>query len=196
MSETIVKRKQAQGDWGFGLPIMEGTHMSHKRKIDCWERVTLHQLLWRRNSSDTHKRDVLGMVLVMLFILLNTYITVYYTYLYLYIYYILIYTYYIYGNIYYTVILLSVFLITYYFTNNKYILNCHKNTHNSGPTSDPFRIYTTKQFWFNINTLIVALKAFLSIREIRRNIAFFYGLTMSLSNVQSLISNTTTSTTI
>lgn len=165
--------------------------MSHKRKIDYWERVALHQL-WKRNSSDTHKRDVLGMVSVMLFILLNTHITIYYTYLYLYIYYIFIYTYYIYGNIYYTVILLSVFLITYYFTNNKYILNYCKNAHNSGPTSDPFRIYTMKQFWFNTNALIVALKAFLSIRRIRRNIAFFYGL----SNVQNLISNTTTSITI
>lgn len=66
--------------------------MSHKRKIDYkhWERGLSPQLLWKRNRNNTYKRDVLGMVLVMLFILLNAYITVYYTYLYLYIYYIFI----------------------------------------------------------------------------------------------------------
>lgn len=122
--------------------------------------------------SHKRKMDTLGIVLVILFILLNVYITVYYTYLYLYILYICIYIYIIYSNIYYAVVLLSVFLITYYFTNNKYILNYHKNAYNSEPTSDPFRIYTTKQFEFNINTFIVALKTFLSIQDIRRNIAF------------------------
>lgn len=61
--------------------------MSHKRKIDYkhWERGLSPQLLWKRNRNNTHKRDVLGMSLGMLFILLSTYTTVYYTYLYLYI---------------------------------------------------------------------------------------------------------------